>query len=102
MRRRARSRNRRSASSWGSASRMTGASGASRQKPSTIQDADPGDDPPDTRDQPAAADRSTEAIPHWMARLLRFLPDPTCAHELGGVDPPKITLVSLAAVAERA
>src|SRR5437870_3894462 len=37
-----------------------------------------------------------------MARLLRFLPDPTCAHEPGSVDPPKITRVSLAAVAERA
>src|ERR1700720_885142 len=36
-----------------------------------------------------------------MARLLRLLPDPTCAHEPGSVDPPKITLVSLAAVAER-
>src|SRR5215469_548222 len=33
-----------------------------------------------------------------MARLLRLLPDPACAHEPGGVDPPKITLVSLAAV----
>src|SRR5438309_4317573 len=37
-----------------------------------------------------------------MARLLRLLPNPTCAHEPGGVDPPKITLVSLAAMAERA
>src|SRR5580700_4643146 len=37
-----------------------------------------------------------------MARLLRLLPDPTCAHQPGSVDPPKITLVSLAAVAERA
>ena len=37
-----------------------------------------------------------------MARLLRLLPDPACAHAPGGVDPPKITLVSLAAVAERA
>src|SRR6202047_240140 len=37
-----------------------------------------------------------------MARLLRLLPDPTRAHEPGSVDPPKITLVSLAAVAERA
>src|SRR6516165_11990276 len=37
-----------------------------------------------------------------MARLLRFLPNPTCAHQSGSVDPPKITLVSLAAVAERA
>jgi hypothetical protein len=36
-----------------------------------------------------------------MARLLRLLPDPACAHEPGGVDPPKITLVSLAALAER-
>src|SRR2546423_4485106 len=37
-----------------------------------------------------------------MARLLRLLPDPTCAHEPRSVDPPKITLVSLATVAERA
>src|SRR5712671_4703438 len=32
-----------------------------------------------------------------MARLLRLLPDPSRAHEPGSVDPPKITLVSLAA-----
>jgi hypothetical protein len=31
-----------------------------------------------------------------------FLPDPTGAHQPGSVDSPKITLVSLAAVAERA
>src|SRR6267142_1958827 len=37
-----------------------------------------------------------------MARLFRLLPDPSRAHELGSVDPPKITLLSLAAVAERA
>src|SRR6516225_346943 len=37
-----------------------------------------------------------------MARLLRLLPDPTCAHEPGSVESPKITFVSLAAVAERA
>src|ERR1700751_4447165 len=37
-----------------------------------------------------------------MARLLRLLPDPQCADESGSVDPPKITLVSLATVAERA
>src|SRR6478609_8688167 len=37
-----------------------------------------------------------------MARLLRLLPDPSRAHEPGSVDPPKITLVSLAAMAERA
>ena len=62
----------------------------------------PGQDPPDTGDQPTAADRGPDAIPHRMARLLRLLPDPTCAHEPRSVDPPKITLVSLAAVAERA
>src|SRR5207248_6390588 len=43
-----------------------------------------------------------DAIPHRMARLFRLLPDLTCAHKPGGVDSPKITLVSLAAVAERA
>jgi RNA-directed DNA polymerase len=64
--------------------------------------ASPGQDPPDTGDQPTAADRRPDAIPHRMARLLRLLPDPTCAHEPGSVDPPKITLVSLAAMAERA
>src|SRR5438105_3863197 len=37
-----------------------------------------------------------------MARLFRLLPDPSCAHKPGSVDSPKITLVSLAAVAERA
>src|SRR5438270_13929154 len=37
-----------------------------------------------------------------MARLLRLLPDPSRALEPGSLDPPKITLVSLAAVAERA
>src|SRR6202011_4464392 len=79
---------------------MMGASGASRQKPSTNSRRRP--DPPDTGDQPAAVDRAAHAIPHRMARLLRLLPDPTCAHEPGSVDPPKITLVSLAAVAERA
>ena len=36
-----------------------------------------------------------------MARLLRLLPDPTCTHEPGGVDPPEITLLSLAAMGER-
>jgi len=28
-----------------------------------------------------AADRITEAIPHWMARLLRLLPDSACEYE---------------------
>src|ERR1700741_4135945 len=67
-----------------------------------MQDENPGQDPPDTGDQPTAADRRPDAIPHRMARLLRLLADPTCAHQPGSVDPPKITLVSLAAVAERA
>src|SRR5216683_3090573 len=72
------------------------------KSPRQIQDADPGPDPPDTGDQPAAVDRGRHAIPHRMARLFRLLPDPPRAHEPGSVDPPKITLVSLAAVAERA
>ena len=63
--------------------------------------AGPGHDAPDARDQPAAADRGAEGIPARLARLLRFLPDPACAHQPGGVDAPKITLVSLAAMAER-
>src|SRR5262249_47240391 len=37
-----------------------------------------------------------------MARLLRLLPDPACAHDPGSVDPPEVTFVSLAAVEERA
>src|SRR5262249_48710038 len=61
-----------------------------------------GNDRPDRGEQPAAADQCPEAMPPRMARLLRLLPDPACAHETGRVDPPKITLVSLAAVAERA
>ena len=45
---------------------------------------------------PQLIDR-VEAIPR-MARLIRFLPpDSACAHNPGSVDPPKITLVSLAA-----
>ena len=41
-------------------------------------------------------------VPDRMARLLRLLPDPACAHEPGSVDTPKTTYVSLAAVEERA
>lgn len=67
-----------------------------------IQDANPGHDTPDTGDQSGAADRRTDAIPDRMARLLRLLPDPACAHEPGSVDLPKTTRVSLAAMAERA
>src|ERR1700720_768287 len=79
---------------------MTGASGASRQKLSTNSRRKSGTRP--AGHQPTAADRRPDAIPHGMARLLRLLPDPTCAHEPRSVDPPKITLVSVAAVAERA
>jgi hypothetical protein len=67
-----------------------------------VQGADTGHDAPDTGRQPGADDRGTEAIPYRVARLIRLLPDPACAHEPGSVDSPKITLVSLAAVAERA
>jgi hypothetical protein len=67
-----------------------------------IQDADPGADLPDTRAQSDVDYRGTDAIPHRVARLLRLLPDPPSAHKPGSVDPSKITLVSLAAVGERA
>jgi group II intron reverse transcriptase/maturase len=67
-----------------------------------VQGADTGHDAPDPGAQPGADDRRTEAISYRVARLLRLLPDPTCAHKPGSVDSPKITLVSLAAVAERA
>ena len=67
-----------------------------------VQDANPGQNTPDAGAQSAAADRTAGAIPDWMARLLRFLPDPACAHAPRSVDPPKTTCVSLAAVAERA
>lgn len=59
-------------------------------------------DTPDTGDQSVAVDQRAEAIPHRMARLLRLLPDPTGAYELGSVGAPKTTLVSLAAMRERA
>jgi hypothetical protein len=36
-----------------------------------------------------------------MARILWLLPDPTGAHQPGGMDPPKATFVSLAAMAKR-
>src|SRR5713101_3073478 len=78
---------------------MTGARGA--QSPRQVQGADPGHDPPDTGDQSAADDRRPRAIPSRMARILRLLPDPTGAHQPGGMDPPKATPVPLAAMAER-
>ena len=49
-----------------------------------------------------AADRRVDALLDWMARLLRLLPDATSALQPGRVDSPEITLVSLAAVEERA
>ena len=57
----------------------------------TVQDADPGHDPPDPGDQSVAGDRRAHAIPDRMARLLRLLPDPAGTHETGSVDPPKTT-----------
>ena len=67
-----------------------------------VQDAGPGDHPPDTGAQPGAADRRAGTILDWMARLLRLLPDPPSAHQPGSLDPPKATIVPLAAMAERA
>ena len=67
-----------------------------------FKDANPGHDLPDAGTQSVADYRGADAIPHRLARLLRLLPDPSRAHEPGSVDPPKITLVSLAAVGERA
>ena len=66
-----------------------------------VQDANPGHDTPDTGNLPGADDRGAETIPHRVARLLRLLPNPACAHDSRSVDSPKITLVSLAAVADR-
>src|SRR5271165_2623969 len=93
---------RRSANSWFSNLERRERAAHRAKSPRQIQGADPGHDPPDTGDQPTAADRRPHAIPHRMARLLRLLPDPACAHQPGSVDSPKTTLVSLAAVAERA
>ena len=36
-----------------------------------------------------------------MPRILWLLPDPTSAHQPGGVDPPEVTLISLVAMAKR-
>src|SRR5260370_20449479 len=59
--------------------------------------------------QPTPSLRAAQGLLSWChswsfktARLLRFLPDPACTYQIGSVDPPKTTLVSLAAVAERA
>ena len=66
-----------------------------------VQNANPGHDTPDAGNQPGADDRRPEAIPHRVARLLRLLPNPACAHDPRSADSPKITIVSLAAVADR-
>jgi RNA-directed DNA polymerase len=42
--------------------------------------------------------RRPRALPQRMAWILPLLSDPTGAHELGSVDPPKTAYVSLAAV----
>src|SRR5215831_17543470 len=73
-----------------------------RAKPRALPPrADPGHDPPDTREQPAASDRGSRAMPSRVARILWLLPDPTSAHQPGGMDPPKATSVPLAAMAKR-
>src|SRR5271165_1035735 len=93
---------RRSANSWFSNLERRERAAHRAKSPRQIQGADPGHDTPDTGRQPTAADRRPHPIPDRMARLLRLLPDPACALEPGSVDSPKTTLVSLAAVAERA
>jgi len=92
---------RRSANSWFSNLERRERAAHRAKSPRQIQGADPVHDPPDTGDQPTAADRRPHAIRHWMTRILRLLSDPTRAHQLGSVDPPKTTFASLAAVAER-
>ena len=64
-----------------------------------VQGADPGYDPPDPGDQPTADGHGPRAIPSRLARILWLLPDPTSADQPGGMDPPKATIVSLAAMA---
>ncbi len=49
-----------------------------------------------------ALDKFKALIRDMTRRTLWLLPDPTGAYELGSVDPPKTTLVSLAAMGERA
>ena len=93
---------RKSISFLGSASRMTGASDASRQRPSTNSKADPRHDTPDTGVQSATVDQRAEAIHRGMARLLRLLPDSASPHKPRSVDPSKIAFVSLAAMANQA
>src|SRR5437762_3344800 len=70
-------------------------------RPRQVQGADPGQDPPDTGDQPDTIGRRSHAIPSRMARILWLLPDPKGAYQPGGMDPPKATFVSLAAMAKR-
>src|SRR5271166_4365477 len=62
---------RRSANSWFSNLERRERAGHRAKSPRQIQGADPGHDPPDTGDQPTAADRRPHAIPDRMARLLR-------------------------------
>jgi len=68
----------------------------------------PGDAPQDTQDQAAGLlhlgclqSRELGRPPSRLARILWLLPDPTSADQPGGMDPPKATIVSLAAMAKR-
>jgi hypothetical protein len=81
---------------------VTSAAARKMRRHRPCQEAHPGRDPPDTGDQPDTIGRRSHAIPSRMARILWLLPDPTSAHQPGGMDPPKATVVSLAAMAERA
>src|SRR6202034_1719637 len=64
------------------------------------QGANPGNDVPDTGAQFVTENRGAGAMPRRVGQLLRVLPNAPGAHKSGSVDPPKITLISLAAVGE--
>lgn len=66
-----------------------------------FQDACAGTHLSDTKYQSGSTDSTPVAIPDRMARLLSIVPDPSYAPEPGRVDPPEVTHVYLAAVAER-
>src|SRR4029077_15649190 len=65
-----------------------------------LQDAGSGADPPDAGSQPDADCWGTHAILYRLAPVIRLLPDSSRACEPRSVDPPKIALISLAAVGE--
>ena len=90
----------RSAHSLASAPRMTGPSGALRQRHSTPSRRGFGSRPAGCGSQPDADCWGTHAIRYRFARLLWLLPDSSRATEPRSVDPPKIAPISLAAVGE--